>query len=213
MDAVIAIVMTILVLELDKPSAPTFKAFWDLRINFAEYALSFLWLAAMWTSLHNAWHVVDKISGRTMWLSMGLLFFSSLFPYATSLVGHYFFSEAVQGFYGLIVIATTGMLILIYRSLAKDDTRPDTVQYMSHVCRLLLIDIGIKIVGTILGVSIWPPFASIGILIAAVFIAIMRRGNPKVARYRSKVRVLRDEAVSITVSATDRTKSDKNMRF
>ena len=109
---------------------------------------------------------------------MGLLFFSSLFPYATSLVGHYFFSDAVQGFYGLIVIATTGMLILIYRSLAKDDTRPDTVQYMRHVCRLLLIDIGIKIVGTVLGVSIWPPFASIGILIAAVFIAIMRRGNP-----------------------------------
>ena len=92
------------------------------------------------------------------------------------------FSEAVQGFYGLIVIATTGMLILIYRSLAKDDTRPDTVQYMSHVCRLLLIDIGIKIVGTILGVIFWPPFASIGILIAAVFIAIMRRGNPEVER-------------------------------
>ena len=86
MDAVIAIVMTILVLELEKPSAPTLEAFLALRLNFAAYALSFLWLAAMWTSLHNAWHAVDKISNRTMWLSMGLLFFSSLFPYATSLV-------------------------------------------------------------------------------------------------------------------------------
>ena len=74
MDAVIAIVMTILVLELEKPAKPTLEAFWNLRINFAAYALSFLWLAAMWTSLHNAWHVVDKISNRTMWLSMGLLF-------------------------------------------------------------------------------------------------------------------------------------------
>lgn len=182
MDAVIAIVMTISVLELDKPAAPTLQAFWDLRINFAEYALSFLWLAAMWTSLHNAWHVADKITSRTMWLSLGLLFFASLFPYATSLVGHYFFSEVVQGFYGLVVIATTGMLILIYRSLAKDDQRPDTVQYMKHVCGLLFIDIGIKIAGTILGVLIWPPFASIGVLIAAVFIAIMRRGNPEVER-------------------------------
>ena len=86
MDAVIAIVMTILVLELEKPAKPTLEAFWNLRINFAAYALSFLWLAAMWTSLHNAWHVVDKISNRTMWLSMGLLFFSSLFPYATVFV-------------------------------------------------------------------------------------------------------------------------------
>jgi len=70
MDAVIAIVMTILVLELEKPAKPTLEAFWDLRINFAAYSLSFLWLAAMWTSLHNAWHVVDKISNRTMCLSI-----------------------------------------------------------------------------------------------------------------------------------------------
>lgn len=48
MDAVIAIVMTILVLELEKPAKPTLEAFWNLRINFAAYALSFLWLAAMW---------------------------------------------------------------------------------------------------------------------------------------------------------------------
>ena len=116
MDAVIAIVMTILVLELEKTAAPTLEAFWKLRINFAAYALSFLWLASMWTSLHNAWHVVEKISNRTMWLSMGLLFFSSLFPYATSLVASYFFSRVVQGFYGLVVIATTVMMILIYRS-------------------------------------------------------------------------------------------------
>ena len=45
-----------------------------------------------------------------------------------------------------------------------------------------IIDIGIKIAGTILGVFVWPPFASIGILVAAVFIAIMRRGNSEVIR-------------------------------
>ena len=53
MDAVIAIVMTILVLELEKPAAPTLAALCALRINFAAYALSFLWLAALWTSLHH----------------------------------------------------------------------------------------------------------------------------------------------------------------
>jgi len=178
MDAVIPIVMTILVLELEKPSAPTIEAFLDLRINFAEYALSFLWLASMWTSLHNAWHVVDKISNRTMWLSMALLFFSSLFPYSTSLVARYFTSRVIQGFYGLVVIATTIMLVLIYSSLAKDDKRPETVQYMKQVNRLLLIDIGIKIAGAVLGVMFWPPLVSIGILVAAVFTTIMRLGNP-----------------------------------
>lgn len=178
MDAVIAIVMTILILELEKPSAPSLEAFWELRINLATYALSFLWLAAMWTSLHNAWHFVERISNRTMWLSMGLLFFSSFFPYATSLVAQYFSSKVVQGFYGLVVIATTAMMILIYKSLAKDDPREETVKYMKAVNGFLMIDIGIKAAGTIIGILSWPPLVSISVLIAAIFIMVKRRDNP-----------------------------------
>ena len=178
MDAVIAIVMTILVLELEKPAEPTLEAFWDLRIHFAAYALSFLWLAAMWTSLHNAWHVADQITNRTMWLSMGLLFFSSLFPYATSLVSNYFTSKVVQGFYGIVVILTTIMMILIYRSMAKDDARETTVNYMNTVSGFLMIDVGIKILGTVIGIIFWPPLVSVGILAAAVFIMFARRRLP-----------------------------------
>ena len=92
------------------------------------------------------------------------------------------FSRTVQGFYGVVVIATTFMLILIYKSLARDDGRPDTVQYMNHICGFLLVDVGIKTVGTILGILFWPPMVSIGILAAAVFTAVMRRGNPVVER-------------------------------
>lgn len=176
MDAVIAIVMTILVLELQKPAEPTLAAFWNLRINFAAYALSFLWLAAMWTSLHNAWHVIEEVSNRTLWLSMGLLFFSSLFPYATSLVSTYFTSRVVQGFYGVVVTATTVMMMLIYGSLAKDDDRESTVNYMKKVNGFLMVDVGIKIAGTVLGVLFWPPLVSIGVLTAAVFIMIVRKG-------------------------------------
>lgn len=175
MDAVIAIVMTILVLELEKPAEPTLEAFLALKINFAAYALSFLWLAAMWTSLHNAWHIVDKITNRTTWLSMGLLFFSSLFPYSTSLVSTYFTSTVVQGFYGIVVIATTIMMILIYGSLAKDDTRKTTKEYMKKVRILLLIDVGIKTAATIIGVLFWPPLVSIGVLTAAIYIMVMRK--------------------------------------
>ncbi len=177
MDAVIAIVMTILVLELKKPAGPSLEDFFKLRINFAAYALSFLWLAAMWTSLHNAWHVADKISKRTMWLSMGLLFFSSLFPYATSLVSTWFSSRVVQGFYGMIVIATTVMMIFIYKSLAKDDEREETVKYMSTVNRFLMIDVGIKAAGAVIGVLFWPPLVSIAVFVAAVFIMIVRATN------------------------------------
>ncbi len=56
------------------------------------------------------------------------------------------------------------------------------MQYMNHICGFLLVDVGIKTVGTILGILFWPPMVSIGILAAAVFTAVMRRGNPVVER-------------------------------
>ena len=175
MDAVIAIVMTILVLELEKPAEPTLEAFWDLRVNFAAYAITFLWLASMWSCLHNAWHVVDKVSGRTIWLSIGLLFFSSLFPYATSLLADYFDSGVVQGFYALIVIATMIMLYLIHKSLAKDDGRPETVAYMNHICNLMMVSVGMMIVGAVLGMFVWTPLVTIGLLAAAVILTTRRK--------------------------------------
>lgn len=57
-DAVLAIVMTILVLELNKPDSISFSGFWALRENFFAYTLSFFWLGTMWVNLHNEWYHV-----------------------------------------------------------------------------------------------------------------------------------------------------------
>ena len=54
-DAVLAIIMTILVLELDKPDEPTLSAFWALRQNFFAYFLSFFWLGSLWMALNTLW--------------------------------------------------------------------------------------------------------------------------------------------------------------
>ena len=54
-DAVLAIIMTILVLELKKPTEPTLAQLWALRESFLAYALSFFWLGSMWIALHNTW--------------------------------------------------------------------------------------------------------------------------------------------------------------
>lgn len=59
-DAVLAIIMTILILELEKPAAISWSAFWDLRMNFFAYTVSFFWLGAMWVNLHQSWHEVEK---------------------------------------------------------------------------------------------------------------------------------------------------------
>ena len=83
-DAVLAIIMTILVLELEKPSEVSLKGFLALKENFFAYVLSFFWLGTMWVNHHNEWMGIEKISVKTVWTTMLTLFFSSLFPYKNS---------------------------------------------------------------------------------------------------------------------------------
>jgi len=87
-DAVIAIVMTILVLELKKPSEVTWEALWELRSHFFAYAVSFLWLGAMWINNHSEWYNVKRVSQKTVWLTVLMLFSASFFPCFTDLEGY-----------------------------------------------------------------------------------------------------------------------------
>ncbi len=65
-DAVLAIIMTILVLALEKPTTPTLSALWELRYSFFSYALSFFWLGSMWVNIHNEWETIVKINAKTL---------------------------------------------------------------------------------------------------------------------------------------------------
>ena len=65
--AVLTIIMTILVSELDRPEAPSLAAFWALRTSFFAYALSFFWLASLWMGLNSIWEKVEAISTRVIW--------------------------------------------------------------------------------------------------------------------------------------------------
>ena len=67
-DAVLAIIMTILVLELKKPGSLTIEALWNLRFSFFSYALSFFWLGSMWINIHNEWESIDRINSKTLWI-------------------------------------------------------------------------------------------------------------------------------------------------
>ena len=80
-DAVLAIIMTILVLELEKPTVPTLEAFWALRQNFFAYFLSFFWLGSLWIALNGIWEKVERISTAVTWWNLALLFTSSFLPY------------------------------------------------------------------------------------------------------------------------------------
>ena len=85
-DAVLAIIMTILVLDLDKPDPLTWSGFGKLWPQFLAYAFSFFWLGSLWVHLHIEWSGVKLVDQPVLWTSITLLFFCSLIPYSTSLV-------------------------------------------------------------------------------------------------------------------------------
>lgn len=174
-DAVLAIIMTILVLELEKPAEPTIVAFWALRQNFFAYFLSFFWLGSLWMALNGLWEKVEKISTPVIWWSLGLLFASSFLPYATGLVSTYFMSKTIQGFYGLIVIVTTVINWCLHKALDKPNADNKELLALTESYRKLLIpDILIKVIGMVLALTVYPPIMSYSVLIAAAYIISLK---------------------------------------
>lgn len=173
LDTVLAIVMTILVLELKKPDPVTLAGFWALREYFFAYTLSFFWLGTMWVNLHNSWYKIKRVDGYTVWAILIMLFFSSLFPYATSIVSENFNNRVAQAFYGIIVICITAANFVAYRTVEKVNSDDEEVLHqMNRRNEWLKKDIGVKIVGLILSITVFPPAMMYSVLLTLLFLVI-----------------------------------------
>ena len=172
-DAVLAIIMTILVLELEKPETATFEALWDLKENFFAYALSFFWLGTMWVNLHNEWHDISKVTNAVVWWSVILLFFSSLIPYAIRFVNVDYNSGVTQGFYGIMVLLVTLSNVGLSRALEKaNHDEKDIKGGIADNRKRLYLDIGIKVIALILTLTVFPSAMMISVLITMVLMMI-----------------------------------------
>ena len=103
-DAVIAIIMTILVLDLAVPAQPTFAALWDLRFKFLIYILSFVSLAIYWNNHHHLFQISKIINGKILWYNMAFILFLSLFPFVTAWVDEHILERAPEITYGIVIL-------------------------------------------------------------------------------------------------------------
>lgn len=163
-DAILAIIMTILVLELEKPSVISLASLWELRNSFFAYSLSFFWLGTMWIDMHNGYEYVNKVSKKVVWNTLFLLFFSSFFPYVTSIVSTNFYNETAQLLYGSIVLLVTLFNIIMYKSLyeIKDNY---TMKDFMESRKWIRIDVGVKVIGVLLSIFVYPPAVSYTVLL------------------------------------------------
>ena len=177
-DAVLAIVMTILVLELEKPKTFNVQGLWELRTNFFAYGISFFWLGAMWVNIHASSHLIKKVSQKTVWATIVMLFFSSLFPYTTQLIATHFTNGTMQAFYGVIVLLITFSVLWYYSTLEEVNDGAEMFGLIADRQKWLAWDIGIKILGLILSLTIFPAGVGISVLVTLIFIVIPKQFNP-----------------------------------
>ncbi len=85
-DGVLAIIITIMVLELRAPEEPTFHALTGSATSFLTYLLSFVYIGIYWANHHHMFHVVQHVTGTVLWANLHLLFWLSLFPFTTGWV-------------------------------------------------------------------------------------------------------------------------------
>src|SRR5215471_9968545 len=91
-DGVMAIIITIMVLELKVPHEPSLEALRPLGGSFASYVLSFVYLGIYWNNHHHMLHTVEKVSGGILWANLHLLFWLSLVPFVTDWMGENHFA-------------------------------------------------------------------------------------------------------------------------
>src|SRR3954471_16827667 len=116
-DGVIAIISTIMVLELKIPHGADWEALRPLVPVFLTYVLSFVYLGIYWNNHHHMLYVTDQINGGILWANMHLLFWLSLIPFVTGWMGENHFAEAPVAVYGVVLFMCAVAYFILVRVL------------------------------------------------------------------------------------------------
>ncbi len=130
-DGVIAILITIMVLELRPPAGIDLANLLPLAPIFLSYVLSFVFLGIYWNNHHHLFQVVQQVNGSVLWANLHLLFWLSLFPFVTAWMGENNFAARPVALYGVVMLLAGCAYFLLVRSLlalhGKDSTLASAV--------------------------------------------------------------------------------------
>ncbi len=103
-DGVIAIIITIMVLEMKVPHGENLQALRPLLAVFLSYVLSFVYVGIYWNNHHHMLHALSRVTGPMLWANLHLLFWLSLFPFATGWMGENHFAPLPSALYGVVLL-------------------------------------------------------------------------------------------------------------
>ena len=126
-DGVIAIIITIMVLELKVPHGADFKVLLPLWPVFMSYVLSFIYVGIYWNNHHHLMHAVKEVSGGVLWANLHLLFWLSLIPFVTAWMGENHFETGPTAAYGFVLFMCAVSYSLLMRGLVRNHEKNTTL--------------------------------------------------------------------------------------
>jgi uncharacterized membrane protein len=166
-DGVIAIIITIMVLELKVPHTSELSGLRDLVPVFLSYVLSFVYVGIYWNNHHHLLHATQHVSGRVLWANLHLMFWLSLVPFVTSWMGENHFASVPVALYG-VVLMMAGIAYFILARLLVGLHGPT-----SALAKAIGTDVkgklSVLLYGVAIALALWQPLAS-GIIYTGVAI-------------------------------------------
>jgi len=115
-DGVMAIIITIMVLEFKVPKETSWESLWQLWPVFTSYALSFFFVGLNWSSHHHLFNLANKVNNKVLWANLLALFFLSFTPFATAWMGENAFKRTTVAFYSItLTLSVVAYLVLVHQ--------------------------------------------------------------------------------------------------
>ena len=116
-DGVLAIIITIMILELKIPQSAEFSALKPIIPLFLSYLISFIYIGIYWNNHHHMMHAVEMVSGKILWANLHLLFWLSMVPFVTAWMGENHFAPTTLALYGMVLLMAAIAYYILEMSL------------------------------------------------------------------------------------------------
>jgi uncharacterized membrane protein len=180
-DAVIAILMTIMVLELRAPEEDDLHALREVLPDFLAYVLSFVYLGIYWNNHHHMLQATERITGGVLWANLHLLFWLSLFPFTTDWIGQSDLAHLPTAAYGVVMLMAALAYYLLQTVIIRGEGPGSTLA--EAIGRDVKGKLSPVLYATAIGLAFVVPWASVGlyVVVALMWLVPDRRLETRLA--------------------------------
>jgi uncharacterized membrane protein len=170
-DGVLAIIITIMVLELKAPEETNLEGLISIAPIFISYIVSFVYVAIYWNSHHHLFQITETVNGKILWANLHLLFWLSLIPFTTSWIGENHIESVPVALYGFVFLMSAISFLILKTLILKNHEKTDPIHQMigSHKkeyasLAIYIVGIGFAYINTYIAIICFMGVASVWFL-------------------------------------------------